>query len=109
MDLKKIVSTATLTGAIGAAALGLGAGVSQADPKDRDPGPVPSDTDFTQPPGHVGQDLGIAPGQFKKLPTITVGLPDGSTVDIDNPFEGVPPGQWDEVQDDFDDAVADAS
>ena len=34
-------------------------------PQDRDPRPVPSDTDFTQPPGHIGQDLGIAPGQLE--------------------------------------------
>lgn len=70
---------------------------------------MPSNTDFTQPPGHVGHDLGVPPGQFKKLPTITVGLPDGSTVGIDNPFEGLPPGHWAEHQGDFDDTVDAAS
>jgi len=107
MNAKKIVGTAALTGALGAAALGV-AGVAQADPKDRDPGPVPSDTDFTQPPGHIGQDLGIAPGQLKKLPELTVEV-NGETVEIDNPFEDVPPGHWDEFADEFDDAVDDAS
>jgi hypothetical protein len=109
VDLKRIAYTATLAGAVGAAALGLGPGTAQAQPKHHAPGPVPSTTDFTQPPGHVGQNLGIAPGRFKKVATITVGLPDGSTVDIANPFEGIPPGHWAEHQADFDAAVAAAS
>jgi hypothetical protein len=104
MNVKKIAGTAVLTGALGAATLGV-AGAAQADPKHQDPNPVPSDTDFTQPPGQVGRDLGVAPGQLKQQPQITVGLPDGSTVDIDNPFEDVPPGHWGDVAGDFDDAV----
>jgi hypothetical protein len=109
VDLKRIAWTATLAGAVGAAALGLGTGTPQAQPKQHAPGPVPSTTGFTQPPGHVGRNLGIAPGQFKKVPTITVALPDGSTVDIANPFQGIPPGHWHEHQADFDAAVAAAS
>jgi hypothetical protein len=94
MNLKKIAGTAILAGALGAAALGLGAGLAQAAPK-WNPNPVvPSDTDFTRPPGHIGKALGIPPGQFKKLREITVGLPDGTTTVIDNPFFGVPPGHW---------------
>ena len=109
MDLKRIAWTATLAGAVGAAALGLGTGTAQAQPKHHVLGTVPSTTDFTQPPGHVGLNLGIAPGQFKKVPTITVGLPGGSTVDIPNPFAGIAPGHWHEHQADFDAAVAAAS
>ena len=94
MNLKKIAGTATLAGALGVAALGLGVGSAQAAPK-WDPNPVvPSDTDFTQPPGHVGKALGIPPGQFKKLREITVGFSDGTTTVIDNPFFAVPPGHW---------------
>jgi hypothetical protein len=66
---------------------------------------VPSDTDFTAPPGQVGRDLGIPRGQLKKQPQITVGLPDGSTTEITNPFQNVPPGHWDDVASDFTDAV----
>ena len=94
MNLKKIAGTATLAGALGAAALGLGAGLAQAEPK-WNPNPVvPSDTDFTRPPGQIGRDLGTPPGQFKKISPITVELPDGTTTEIDNPFFVVPPGQW---------------
>jgi hypothetical protein len=98
MNLKKIVGTATLAGALGAAALGLGAGSAQAEPK-WDPNPVvPSNTDFTRPPGQISRDLGTPPGQFKKIPTVTVGLPDGTTTVIDpSPFLGVPPGHWGDV------------
>ena len=109
VNLRKIAGTATLAGAIGAAALGLGAGAAQAAPKWNSNPTVPHDTDFTQPPGHVGRNLGTPPGQFKKLPDVTVGLSDGSTVVIDNPFEGVPPGHWAELQGDFEAAVAAAS
>jgi hypothetical protein len=109
VELRRIAWTATLAGAVGAAALGVGTGTAQAQPKHHAPGPVPSTTDFTQPPGHVGRDLGVAPGQFKKLETITVGLPNGTTVTIDNPFEGIPPGHWKQHQADFDAAVAAAT
>ncbi len=37
------------------------------------------------PPGHIGQILGIPPGQLKKIPFIH-GCP--------NPFFGIPPGHW---------------
>ena len=96
MNLKKIAVTATLAGALGAAALGIGVGSAQAKPKNPNP-VVPSDTDFSQPPGHIGQALGVPPGQFKKLPKITVTYPDGSTAVIDNPYFGVPPGHWGNV------------
>jgi hypothetical protein len=97
MNLKIIAGTATLAGALGAAAFGLGAGSAEAAPK-WDPRPVvPSDTDFTRPPGHIGKALGIPPGQFKKLPKIRVALPNGTIVKIKNPFFGVPPGHWGDV------------
>jgi hypothetical protein len=95
MNLKKIAWTATLAGALGAATLGLGAGSAQAQPKSNPHPVVPSNTDFNQPPGHIGQDLGIPPGQFKKIPTISVELPDGTITDpIENPFYLIPPGHW---------------
>ena len=105
MNLKKIAGTATLAGALGAAALGLGAGSAQAQPGEPGAGPngnphpvVPSNTDFTQPPGHIGQDLGIPPGQFKKIYKIRVQFPNGTiTPPIKNPFFGVPPGHWGDV------------
>ncbi len=40
MNLKRIAATATLAGAVGAAALGFGAGSAQADPDWVDPFPV---------------------------------------------------------------------
>ncbi len=67
---------------------------------------MPADTDFSQPPGHIGQDLGVPPGQLKQQPQLEVALDDGTLVDIDNPFYGVPPGHWDDV--DFQGAVDDA-
>jgi hypothetical protein len=97
MDIKKMIGTATLAGALGAAALGLGTGIAQADPKDRDPNPpAVDDVDVSAPPGHIGQLFGTPPGQLKKQPTITVTV-DDQEVTIDNPFEGRPPGQWDDV------------
>ena len=100
MNLKKIAGTAALAGALGAAAVGIGVGSAQAAPK-WDPRPVvPSDTDFSQPPGHIGQALGIPPGQFKKIYKIRVGLPTTpptTTKPIKNPFFGVPPGHWGDV------------
>ena len=96
MNLMKIAGTAALAGALGAAALGVGVGSAQAKPKNPNPS-VPSDTDFSQPPGHVGHDLGIPPGQFKKLPNITVTYPDGTTAVVTNPYFGVPPGHWGDV------------
>ena len=98
MNLKKIAGTAIFAGALGAAALGLGVGSAQAAPKWNPRPVVPSHTDFSQPPGHIGQDLGIPPGQFKKLYKIKVKLPDGTTVKIKNPFFGIPPGHWDDVK-----------
>ncbi|TFV55453.1 hypothetical protein E4P42_22790 [Mycobacterium sp. PS03-16] len=77
MQLKKIGITATLAGALGAAALGLGAGTAQADDL-WVPVPVIPDVDvhLGVPPGHVGHVVGLPPGQAKKF----VG--------------NVPPGHW---------------
>ncbi len=100
MNLMKIAGTAALAGALGAAALGVGVGSAQAAPKPKPKPVVPSNTDFSQPPGHVGQDLGIPPGQFKKIYKIRVGLPGPPPTISDpirNPFFGVPPGHWDDV------------
>jgi hypothetical protein len=102
MGIKKLMGTATLAGAMGAAALGLGAGLAQADHKDDLNPPTPGDVDVTAPPGKIGQLFGTPPGQLKKQPDITVTVGD-EEVDIPNPFRGEPPGHWDDV--DFPDEV----
>lgn len=62
MNLKKIAGTAALTGALGAAALGVGSGWAQADPDWIDPDiPVPG-IDIWDPVF----DWGPPPGQIKK-------------------------------------------
>jgi hypothetical protein len=96
MHLKKIAGAATLAAALGAATFGLGMGSAQAQPKWNPRPVVPSDTDFTQPPGHIGQDLGIPPGQFKQIKKIKV-VVNGETVKIRNPYYGVPPGHWGDI------------
>ena len=95
MDLKKIAGTATLAGALGAAALGLGAGSAQAQPK-WNPNPVvPFNIDFTRPPGQISHVLGTPPGQFKKIEFVRFELSDGTISEPRrNPFFGVPPGHW---------------
>ncbi|WP_157546251.1 hypothetical protein [Mycobacterium sp. IS-1742] len=62
MNLKKIAATATMTGALGFAAIGLGAGTAQADPNCwwvphvvQGPGPG-----CLPPPGHLNQ-MGFGP------------------------------------------------
>jgi len=87
MNLKKIAATATMTGALSVAALGIGVGTAQADRGDGHHGcwPFPCDT-FQGPPGQ--NPFGIPPGQLKKMENIGP---------FDNPVEGVPPGHWDEV------------
>jgi len=89
MNLKTIAATVTMTGALGVAALGVGAGTAQAD-DGYYPGcwPLPCDT-FQGPPGH--NPFG-PPGQVKK----DAYLP-GRWGPIPNPVQGVPPGHWDEV------------
>ena len=65
MNLKKIAATATMTGALGFAALGLGSGVVQADPCWWIPGvfqgPGPG---CVAPPGHLNQQGFGPPGQW---------------------------------------------
>jgi hypothetical protein len=81
---KKIAVTSIAAGAMGATALGLGAGLAQAEHDDYwVPVPGIPHVDFQAPPGQIGHVTGIPPGQFKKLP---------------GPFNGVPPGHWDDVR-----------
>jgi hypothetical protein len=112
MNVIKIAGTATLTGAMAAAVVGFGASAAQAAPNHPNPGPVhsttnpvPSTTSFTAPPGQIGRTIGVAPGQFKKMPDVTVSLPNGTTATISNPFMGVAPGHWDQFQGQWDTAV----
>ncbi|KUI26960.1 hypothetical protein AU195_04175 [Mycobacterium sp. IS-1496] len=70
MNLKKIGLTATVAGAMGAVALGIGAGTAQADHDEWWWGPeIPRVGDFVElpPPGHIGQITHVPPGQLKKV------------------------------------------
>ncbi|MGE2717912.1 hypothetical protein ACQI4L_27955 [Mycolicibacterium litorale] len=63
MNLKRIGLTATVAGAMGAAALGLGAGSAQADHDEWWEPEIPFiDVNVGVPPGHIG----VPPGQLKK-------------------------------------------
>lgn len=68
MVLKKIAVAASTAGALGFAAIGLGAGQANADPDWRIPIP---------PPGIVGHIVGVPPGHIGHLPFVP------------------PPGHWD--------------
>ncbi len=71
MKLSKIAATAAMTGAVGSAALGIGAGLAQAEPNSPNvpgpnPGPnVPAQNDQGQIPGQNGQVQPVqnGPGQ----------------------------------------------
>ena len=67
MKLKRIAATTMVTGALGAAALGLGAGTAQADGFPLPPFPLPPVPDLIgpgpgvlPPPGHLNK-LGLGP------------------------------------------------
>ncbi|KUI25242.1 hypothetical protein [Mycobacterium sp. GA-2829] len=77
MNFTKIGLTATVAGAMGAAALGLGAGTAQADHNDWWEPHIPY-VDVHIPPGHVGHIVHVPPGQLKKW----------------IPGPDVPPGHW---------------
>lgn len=86
MNVKRIAVTTAMAGALGVAALGLGAGTAQADKRGNDwCGPVLC-RDLQGPPGQAGVG---PPGQFKKQFFIPGTL-------IPNPVFGVPPGRWDD-------------
>lgn len=86
MNLRKIAATASMTGALGFAAVGFGTGVAQADDFDLVDWPhVPGVPDVEipeipgiprggpgpgvlPPPGEIGQIVGVAPGQWNKGP-----------------------------------------
>ncbi|BCI51213.1 hypothetical protein NIIDNTM18_04910 [Mycolicibacterium litorale] len=64
MNIKKIAMTGAVAGAMGAAALGLGAGSAQADHDEWwwEPDIPYIHGDLGFPPGHIG----VPPGQLKK-------------------------------------------
>jgi hypothetical protein len=108
VKIKQIGATAALTGALGAAALGVGAGMAQAKPKPVTPTIPTLSQLFQLPPGQISKvptlqtasgvtfpnpAFGVAPGQFKKIATITT--TPGTT--IPNPVFEIPPGHWDDV------------
>jgi hypothetical protein len=68
MNLEKIGLTAAIAGAMGAAALGLGAGSAQADHDEWWEPEIPYVDHFIElpPPGHIGQIVHVPPGQLKK-------------------------------------------
>lgn len=90
MEIKKFAASTAMAGALGLSAFALGSGLAQADPKPdipgppKPPGPSISSWGPGDPPGH--NPFG-PPGQVKKQPEVVEGVP--------NPFEGVPPGHWD--------------
>ena len=86
MRIEKLAATAAMAGALGLTAFGLGSGTAQADPKWPGPNP-PGHDDIWLPGDPPGHNPWGPPGQVKKWDTIG-GLP--------NPFEGVPPGHWDD-------------
>lgn len=83
MTMKKIMAGTAMAGALGLAALGLGAGIAQADPK----GPGPGHDDIWLPGDPPGHNPFGPPGQVKKDPFLGP---------VPNPFYGVPPGHWDD-------------
>jgi hypothetical protein len=89
MNLKRIAVTAAMSGALGLAAIGVGAGTAQADDRGYGCWPFPCDT-FQGPPG---QNPFGPPGQVKKQEF----LPGPWGFPVPNPVEGVAPGHWDEV------------
>ena len=70
MNIKKIVGTATLAAALGAAALGLGTGSAQADPNWVDPN-IPWIPGDWIPDWDPRVNWGVPPGQLKTRATHT--------------------------------------
>lgn len=87
MEIKKFATATAMAGALGIAALGAGSGLAQANPGPKWPG---NDDIWTpgDPPGHNPWG---PPGQVKKWDTLP-----GTVPGVPNPYEGVPPGHWDD-------------
>jgi hypothetical protein len=89
VNVKKYAVAASMAGALGLGALGVGIGTAQADDGHHHGcWPLPCDT-FQGPPG---QNPFGPPGQVKK----EAFLP-GPWGPIPNPVQGESPGHWDEV------------
>ncbi|MCV7442894.1 hypothetical protein H7K33_11710 [Mycobacterium paraense] len=89
MHLNKITATAAMAGGLGAAALGIGAGLAQADPGPNVPGPGPNVPGPNVPgPNMPGQ--GPAQGPYVPGQPICNG---GPGVNCNGPGSPLPPGQ----------------
>jgi hypothetical protein len=78
MKLKKTAAKATLVGSMGAAALGLGAGLAQADPMYPSP-----------PPPWMPAEQGSAPGVSVNGPSLNA-----PGISVQGPSAGVTPPVW---------------
>jgi len=99
MQVKKNPAKATLAGALGAAAVGLGAGIAQADPLFPVPPPVPGDPGISVEGPDVsapGLDL-QGPDASVDIPNVDVDAPEfqGPGANIGGPGSPVPPGLGD--------------
>lgn len=89
MNLNKMAATAAMAGALGSAALGIGAGLAQADPDGPNmPGPVPGPNVPGQGQVPPGQVPGPGPGQ---VPGVACNDPVGAN--CNGPGLPLPPGQ----------------
>jgi hypothetical protein len=87
MHLNKITATAAMAGGLGAAALGIGAGLAQADPGPNVPGPGPN----VPGPNVPGPNMpGPAQGPYVPGQPICNG---GPGVNCNGPGSPLPPGQ----------------
>lgn len=88
MNLNKIAATAAMTGALGSAALGIGAGLAQADPDGNGPGPnVPGPN--VPGPNMPGPDVQNGQGPAPGMPICN----GGPGVNCNAPGTPLPPGQ----------------
>ncbi|OBG35318.1 hypothetical protein [Mycobacterium sp. E3198] len=95
MKLNKIAATAAMAGALGSAALGIGAGLAQADPNGPNvPGPGPNVPGPNMPGNNVPGNNGPGqngPGPY--APICNPGAPLGPGANCNGPGTPLPPGQ----------------
>lgn len=90
MQLSKILATAAMTGALGSAALGIGAGFAQADPNGPNvPGPGPNVPGPNVPGPNVPDRNGPGQGPWVPQPICN----GGPGVNCNGPGTPLPPGQ----------------
>jgi hypothetical protein len=102
MNMKKTTVKATLAGALGAAAVGLGAGIAQADPPFFPVPPVPGNSGISVDGPDVGVPGVDINGPDLNGPGVDINGPDVSTpgfgvdgpgVNVGGPGNPLPPGQ----------------